>query len=154
MGMRGILWSGMVLTLLEQFSRVLPHLHQGGNTNHDCDSCWDKKWFGQWLRMQLDTSAMVAVGSSGVSHYSESMHLLRYVLLPSSSYRLHWCTYRERKHYIDVLSRNNLPLYYSFCPQACHCHHISSCSSRAVGGTAPGLDHQSLNQFAEQYFPM
>ena len=49
---------------------------------------WGKKWFDQWLLVQLDNSTMAAVGSRGVSHNSESMYLLRHLSFNAAKFQL------------------------------------------------------------------
>ena len=67
----------MVSTLLKLLSQALPHLSQRANIDRDCSGHVGQKWFGQSLLVQSDIIATVAMVNSGVSHNSETMHLLR-----------------------------------------------------------------------------
>jgi len=84
---------------------------------------WGKKWFGQSLQVRSDNIATVAAVISGTSHNSEAMYLLRCLSFITAKFELSFSAVHlpGRKNIIAVaLSRNNLSLFYSLCPQVIH----------------------------------
>ena len=84
---------------------------------------WGKNWFGQSLLVQSDNLVTVAMMNSGVSHNSEAMHLFRCLSFIAAKFQLSLAAVHipgEKNTVADALSRNNLSLFYSLHPQACH----------------------------------
>ena len=84
---------------------------------------WGKKWFGQSVLVQSNNIATVAMVNSGVIYNSEAMHLLRCLAFIVAKFQLSFAAAHipgEKNTIADAISRNNLSLFYSLCPQACH----------------------------------
>jgi len=112
---------------------------------------WGINWFGQSLLVQSDDSATVAMVNSGVSHNSEAMHLLRCLSFIAAKFQLSLAAVHipgEKNTLADALS-HNVSLFYSLPTGIPPSNRCSRCTSRAVGGTASGLDLQSVDQSVE-----
>ena len=84
---------------------------------------WGKRWSGWALLVQSDNIATVTMVNSRTSHNSEAMHLLRCLSFIAAKLQLSFSAVHlpgEQNAVADAPSQNNLPLFYSLCPQAHH----------------------------------
>ena len=82
---------------------------------------WGQEWKGMLVQVRCDNAAMVAIVNSGSSRNSQAMHLRRCLafLAAKGDFRLRAVHIRGVENVAaDALSRNNLNVLRSCCPQA------------------------------------
>ena len=82
---------------------------------------WGQEWKGMLVQVRCDNAAVVAIVNSGSSRNSQAMHLRRCLafLAAKGDFRLRAVHIRGVKNVAaDALSRNNLNVFRSCCPQA------------------------------------
>jgi len=84
---------------------------------------WGHRWIGHSILVRSDNMATVAIVNSDTSHNSEAMHLVRCLTFIAAKFQITISTVHiagQSNIIVDAISRDNLPLFFSLCPQA-HC---------------------------------
>ena len=84
---------------------------------------WGPSWSGQRIRCKSDNSAVVTVVNTGSARDPLLMHMLHCLFVYAAYYKFSvLASHLPGKQNIgaDALSRNNLDLFFSNCPQASH----------------------------------
>jgi len=118
---RGSVWKRLVPAMPEWKAIAITYTVKELTPVVVAAAIWGHRWIRHFILVHSDNMPTIAIINSRTSHNSEAMHLVQCLTFIAAKFQINISAVHiagQSNTVADAISRDNLPLFFSLCPQA------------------------------------